>query len=319
MAYEKNGTITAADFNALATRAKTLYGVGNGDYGYGQASYSLGNVSAGDTVTSSQWTTLNNMMTACSLIQGVFSYPIQPPNSLLEPGDLITAHESSAPSSNAYDINGLLSTLENGRFSTPLGVTQVNFSAQPVEANFVWGYNLNPSVTIGCEIVFEWPSADTARYFFNSGGYVYILMQHTNVVTTQDNYWNDILLNRVGSIVMYANLASHSGFAGTVNSALGYYQLATSEQNVYSGASIGADAYWENSAYCNVRYFGSTANGAKGHQVVFRPWLTDPYWDGGVADLVSAGVRLTGGYAYNPNHSGLTVPTFGQSIPWGWV
>ena len=57
MAYTSGDTILDDHYNDFATSVNAIWGSGSGDKGYGQTN-TVSSVSAGSTITASQWTTL---------------------------------------------------------------------------------------------------------------------------------------------------------------------------------------------------------------------------------------------------------------------
>ena len=147
MTYSVNSPIQASDYNALVTSVKTIYGVGNGEYGYGQTAISLvPSVTASvDHVSSSQWTPLRNVLQVLANHQGTsVSLPADPAlnqNYKIKayPG-LLTAvantttnrHQVSNTSMTLYP--GLITTSYSDRKSTRLNSSHIPLSRMPSSA-----------------------------------------------------------------------------------------------------------------------------------------------------------------------------------------
>ena len=69
MAYTSGDTILATHYNSFVSDFNTNWGTGSGDQGYGQSN-TLSTVSAGDTVTATQWSTLLARETTAATHQG---------------------------------------------------------------------------------------------------------------------------------------------------------------------------------------------------------------------------------------------------------
>lgn len=162
MSYSQGGKIDAADYNTFVgtspsstiNRINTVWSVGSGSAGYGQTAISQ--VSAGNTVTATQWASLINTL-----------------NSIL-------THQSGSGSGISATVAGNkinhLSTLSTN--ITTSYTNRLNFASNSAVDAGISGVMTNgwnstsTSATLtrsfGRRAVFA--SADQARYFFNSGG-----------------------------------------------------------------------------------------------------------------------------------------------------
>lgn len=305
MTYESGSKVVASDFNtflggngtsayassvAATNCIGALYGVGYGDRGYGQSAITQNAVvGQTDKITATQWANLRNMMEVLSNHQGT-SVPLLPPSSVFSTSNKITAHESSAPTSDAYDINGYLATLDTNRFNTNGGASMtLTTNAHTSTRATAWGAGSAASIVTEIDVAFG--SNDEARYFFNSGGELRLLGSQPTASTAQDGAWSYILGIRVGIITFSANNTTHSGNAGT-SSAIGYYQLTNVYQTIYSGTNLGNGAYGANDVLVEARYSaGGTTNGAKGSRIRFRVTYSDQY--NGGSDEVSASTSVS--------------------------
>ena len=57
MTYATGQTITTSEYNTFAGQVNDVWGIGSGDYGYGQTN-SISTVAVSNTITATQWTTL---------------------------------------------------------------------------------------------------------------------------------------------------------------------------------------------------------------------------------------------------------------------
>ena len=70
MTYATGQTITTAEFNDFqANYVDKVWGIGSGDYGYGQTN-TVGAVNSGNTITATQWTTLLARLKSAANHQG---------------------------------------------------------------------------------------------------------------------------------------------------------------------------------------------------------------------------------------------------------
>jgi hypothetical protein len=156
-------------------------------------------------------------------------------------------------------------------------------------------------------------SEDAARYFFNSGGEVRFAISHPTG-STQNTNWNTALTN-VGTVAFKAHSTTRTGTAGTPT-AIGYYELTTSDQSILSGA-IGSGAYSTNSIAVSARAATITgANGAKGSQIIFTITLTDSHTNA-FSDICAAGTAVTFAHLKaTAVLSGIVSPTFATTTNW---
>ena len=130
MAYSSGSLILDDDYNIFATgnaagtgdnntaNINTVWGTGTGNKGYGQGT-TVSPVSAGSTITATQWATLLTRMTSIANHQGTSITAISNPNA----GDTIEAY--AALSSNITSIfNNRLNAAANGSDITTNGTTQ---------------------------------------------------------------------------------------------------------------------------------------------------------------------------------------------------
>ncbi|GAG32419.1 unnamed protein product, partial [marine sediment metagenome] len=194
-AYASQGAVDAA-----APCVGAIYGVGYGNRGYGQVGITLTPVAVSQLVATTEWTNMRNALDVCSEHQNGTASVLIPPTSVLDTGDIIQAHESSPPTSDAYDFNSVIAAIEASRFvvdSAKAG-TFATTGASSSTRGSAWGAG---SSSIDCIFDFGFGSENAARYFFNSGGQIRIDMTHP-AGTTQDNDWRTSLITRLGQVRM---------------------------------------------------------------------------------------------------------------------
>lgn len=223
MTYSSGSIIIDDDYNIFATgnaagtgddgvaNINTIWGSGTGDKGYGQST-TITPVSAGSTITATQWATLFTRMTSIANHQGTGITPIGNPGT----GDTISA--AAALSSNITNIfNGRLDATANGTDITSNGTTTTTSA---------WSTSATTTKTI------TFASSDALRYFFNAGGMIRMSFSRSGgTSSTQNTSWTTLLSN-VGTIVVTGSAASKSiasvnytgttkiGGAGTVTTLL---------------------------------------------------------------------------------------------------
>jgi len=199
MAYSSGSTILDDDYNIFATgnaagtgdnntaNINTVLGTGTGDKGYGQTN-TVSAVSAGATITATQWATLLTRMTSLAAHQGTSITAISNPNA----GDTISAY--AALSSNITSIfNNRNNASANGSDITANGTTTTTSS---------WDVRAVTTKTV------TFASADALRYFFNAGGMIRMSFSRSGGTASDKNTeWTD-LLNQTGTIVATGAAAS---------------------------------------------------------------------------------------------------------------
>jgi hypothetical protein len=223
MTYAQGGLIQAADYNGLvggnptdvAGTLNRVWGVGQNDRGYGQTAVSQ--VSAGATVTGSQWASLiNNLNSAYRHNTNSSGTGLAAPTT----GNTILFIST---------LSGYITDIYNNRLSTTGSGTTTTFSSS-YSQSAAGGVSSTGSATR--TVTFS--SVDQCRYFWNAGGTI------TFDVTSVTN--NDGT-SRSGSIVTLANTnfnaktvrarsaAARTGTGGasvTDVTASGFYNLTTS-------------------------------------------------------------------------------------------
>lgn len=313
MTYQIGNIITATDTNTFLTSVRNLYGVGNTDRGYGQTAYALTALTAGEKITSAQLSDFRDALEVLTLSQTGTTPAGLPPSGVFDAGDLIEAHESDAPTSDAYDLDTVISDADTNRL-TAFSLSTGSVSGTSIDTRVgTWG-----SSSGGIELVFDvtWPTTDEARYFFNSGGQIRIALSHPTG-TSQDNDWNTSLSTRVGQIRFGAHSTVMQGSLG-FSAALGYYEMSSSIQTIYSDLVVGSSPYGANTLRLQYIAIGSAANGGPGNGIRFTIRLTDGHTSA-FSDSVSAGTAATFSYAKNSYLSSPTITTPTGAVNSAWT
>ena len=200
MAYSSGSVILDDDYNIFATgnaagtgdnntaNINTVLGTGTGDKGYGQSN-TVSAVSAGSTITATQWATLLSRMTSLAAHQGTSITAISNPNA----GDTIEAY--AALSSNITSIfNNRNNAAANGTDITTNGTTTTTST---------WDVRATTSKTV------TFADAASLRYFFNAGGMIRMNFSLTGGSDTKSQEWAD-LLTKTGTIVVTGAAASET-------------------------------------------------------------------------------------------------------------
>ena len=196
MSYTVGGLIEATDYNGFvntgANNINKVWSTGTGDSGWGQTAIST--VSAGGTVTATQWATLvANLATAGTQTSSTLTSRTQP----------VAGNTISILANVATDIN----TVTNNRGNAAASGTQYGIFTGAVSKTTATGSGTTAwTITFTQTVTFA--SANAARYFFNAGGIIRLNYGKTSTGTDHDPDWNT-LAGQCGSI----------NFTGRVNGA----------------------------------------------------------------------------------------------------
>jgi len=237
MAYSTGDTILDDEYNTLATgnaagsgdngtaNLNTLWGTGTGDYGYGETGSVISAVSAGGTITATQWETLVGRMETIAAHQGSSVTAV----STITAGDTITALANFQTDVNTIWANRLNATASGSAIGSTSSGTNV------------WTGEQNTTMTL------TFASENAARYYFNAGGLVTFTFSRTGGTTNDKNTeWSDLCTN-MGTIT-FSGSDSHSvagtaytgttqtggyaGGAGSAKSTIDYHALTGSYQQL---------------------------------------------------------------------------------------
>jgi len=247
MAYTAGDTILDDEYNTFVTgnaagtgdngvnNVNTLWGTGTLDKGYGETGSVLASVSAGSTITATQW---NNFLDRIELIathQGstVTAY------STLSAGGTIAALATVATD---------LATITTNRLdATASGATVTTSGASSTTASWTTSLNTTQRLTFA--------SANALRYFFNAGGLIRMTFSRSGGTSNNKNTEWTNLCNDMGTIY-FSGSTSHTvngtaltgvtqvggaaGGAGSSKATLDVYNLTTSNQQLIIKYSDGA-------------------------------------------------------------------------------
>ena len=290
MTYSVGGLIQDTDYNGFVNTTPNaningVWSTGSGSSGWGQSA--VATVSAGGTVTATQWATLVN--TIASMAN--------------QTGTTITSR--AAPTS------GTLISVLSAVNTDLTNITTNRGNAVAVGSQFTgWsGTNSKTTTTSGATwtITFTntitWASADAARYFFNAGGRIKWETSKTSTGTEADDEWNDLANTLVGDIYITGGTGTQTiagtaytgttkiGGTGAPNTLLtttGWYDLTTTDTIIYKQF---ADTAPYTSQYIQI----SAKTAGSGTQLVLTTLWSDPGGSGaGSTDAISGGTATTG-------------------------
>lgn len=310
MAYVKGNNILASDLNGFLATVRSVYGTGNGNRGYGQTAVTQNDVVAGSTIGAAEWTNIRTMINTCASHQGTAT-TLLPTSGLLATGQSIIAHEVDPPSSNAYDLNGVIANIDTNRLTAAGGSMTLTSSAYTVTRASSWG---SGNSTITCTVDVSFTSEDQARYFFNSGGEIRIRPTHSNTTGLQNQNWNSLLSSKVGTMTMKASSFSITGTQTSAVTSTGFYSLTTTASTIFNGTNIGTGAYASNDFTVTAQVLNKVGtNGGNGNAIRFVFLFRDEHT--GVSDTVASGTNVIfDHYRATTYMTGIVVPGYTTQV-----
>ena len=292
--------ILASDFNAIQSIIATVLGSGSGTLGYGQTVTSS-QVAVGQKITAAQWIALRNDLLAARQHQtgNNESGNLTLPNT----GILVKYSDWNA----YYQYAQLIQT--NALVQPPAGQASLA-TLSSSQRTTAWNGTINHTVTL------NFGSNANARYYFNSGSNIQFSASLTNIPVdgsqAKGNDWATLLSN-MGTITMNYNSTTNTG-SGTPASSIGFYQLTTSPQTLFTKATS-SPTYTPNQydIYGQVDGTGSIVTFTISFQDLSgqpnAPWGTDENVEGSLTSTVqgyyASGSNVTvGGYTPSVTSSG---------------
>jgi len=245
-----------------------VYDVGFGDSGYGQVVNGepgvSGPVAANDDVQSVEWDEFLDAAEICRSHQG--SSTTFPPNSSVEPGDVIVAEINPPTITGNFDIPASLLTLDANRLTADGGSTTLFSNVLNSTRVVSWSIQLVHQFRVTFVVV------DDARYFFNSGGEIRFRGSRSGGAgSSQNASWTALLANWIPTFNHTLTTAPTSGSG----SGIGYFDLTLGFQTLATLTDGGA--YGLNVITLKGRTVDGPggANGDNGRVLEFRVEYTD--------------------------------------------
>lgn len=256
MTYASGGTIEATDYNGFVSTGSpnlnNIWGTGSLDSGWGQTAVST--VSAGATVSATQWTSLFSTITSAANHTNTSITALTNPNA----GDTITYISSVGPD---------LVTINSARNNA--GAVGTTITANGVATrSTAWSTSLTATHTI------TFASANAARYFFNAGGRItWAGARSGGSATSQNTAWTNLLTacgtlnwttgtsnqNIAGTFYTGTTKTGGSGTPTTLLTDVGFYDLTTLDQEVFKQF---ASTYLYEANYLTVNIKANAAAGS---------------------------------------------------------
>jgi len=207
------GNAAGTGDNSVAN-LNTVWGTGNSDKGYGQTGTVLSAVSAGATITATEWATMLTRMQTIADHQGSSITPIAGPTV----GNTISAF-TALDSNITTTFNNRLNNVANGTDAT---------NTQDGTGSWTVSTTHTLTVTFG--------SVNQTRYFFNAGGEIrFSFARSGGTAHTKNTEWTD-LCNDSGTIIFGARSTTATGQSGANNILLtstGYYDITTGDTIIW--------------------------------------------------------------------------------------
>lgn len=297
MTYASGSPIQASDLaGSWYPTLSAIYGIGNGNTGYGQSAITLTSPAQGSPVTAAQWANLRNVLSVLRNHQvnnntGLMAAP--------------TAGSTIAVDGN---LSSLVTAANTDRLAAGAGSMTLTSGAHTVTRTSSW------AATITAVVDVNFGSEDAARFFFNSGGHIRMALTHPPGVaqptTQQDGAWHD-LCNRVGTLTIGSSSFSSTGTAASMVGTGGFYGLTTTDTQIYAALNAGAGQYSANDVIFNasVRNRAGT-NGGNGNTIRVTVTLADQHANA-FYDAVASGTVLTfSHYRATTYLTGIVSPTY---------
>lgn len=293
MTYNVGGLIEATDYNGFVSttsgaNVNGIWGTGSTDSGYGQTA--LSTVSAGGTVTATQWASLVNTIASMASHQGT----------------TITSRTAPVVGDTISILNALntdLTTLTTNRGNAAANGSQVATFSGSVSKTTTTGSGSSAwTITFTHTITFA--DANAARYFFNAGGRIKWDVNKTSTGTAADTEWNDLAGTLCGDIFITGGSGTQTiagaSYTGTTKSGgtgsptvlsttTGWYDLTTSNTTLYQ-------QYADTAPYTGQYIQLQARTAGSGTQLVLTTTWVDPGGSGaGSTDQISGGTATNSG------------------------
>jgi hypothetical protein len=203
MTYSVGGLIQATDYNGFVSttagaNVNATWSTGATNAGWGQTA--LGTVSAGGTVTATQWSSLVNTLSTMALQTGT---------TITSRSNPTTGQTISVLAAVNTDLTNCYTNRGNAAAS---GTAYGTFSGTTSKTTATGSGNATWTITFTHTVTF--PSADQARYFFNAGGIIKLQYGKSSTGTDHDADWNTFA-GQVGSINITGGAQTIAGQAYT--------------------------------------------------------------------------------------------------------
>lgn len=266
MTYSVASTILRDDYNIFATGAangsatnsgnvNNLWGTGNGQYGWGQST-TISAVSAGNTITAAQWSTLS------SRINSIRSH---------QTGTGVTFTNTTGGATSNFTAGQIVYHVSNLSSALSTAYTAANTASATTGSMACYSTAQQGSTTTVSQALsnvsnneffmsFTWSDAGAMRYFFNAGGYLEFAFSMTNSGTQKTQDWSN-LASDLGTIRFGGLGTAYVGYSGTwnTNANTGLSNVTTTETLWWKKFNdTGTADYNNNYVQCTVYQSGAS-------------------------------------------------------------
>ena len=224
MAYQQGDTITATDYNNFVANVNAVIGTGSGDKGYGLSEVST--VSAGATISATQWNNLLGGLQKAANHQGT---------TLTNASNTVSTGGNILPLSN---LGADITLIDTNRLTAAGANMSTGVAGTSSSRTTAWSTQIQHVFTV------TYASADAARYFFNSGGKIKMAFSRSGGSSTNQNTAWTNLFSDMGTVTFGATSTSISGTSQGGNGAagsVGFHQLTGTPAEILNITSSSAD------------------------------------------------------------------------------
>lgn len=245
-----NSTIVKADYNSIRDKIVNVLGTGSGNTGWGQDSKIVSSaVSESSKVTINEWANLRlDIINSWKHING--SNPV---TAQVIEGQTVRYTSSFTPDTGTLDVpqrqyDVWADTIVTNRFLVGAGESALS-SVQSTSRDGSW------ITQSSCIVTFTFPTANEARYFFNSGGQIRISGSRSGGTTSSQNTSWTSLLSTIGTQGFGGN---NPGTGTSPSNGLNWYRCTNSFQTYYTGSA--SSPYGSNNLQLQARCTDVTSN-----------------------------------------------------------
>jgi hypothetical protein len=268
MSYASGGLIQAADFNGIANGTSGaniawVWGTGYGNVGYGQSTTALTSLSSGAQVTAAQWSSMLAVLNNALGHQRGAGAQLGPLN--YTTGQTITYFANVTGAASAINQAANIAAFSSQGTTATGGTFSPGIAAATATAYNA--YYATRTVTFA--------SGDAARYFFNAGGQLNLVIISVAVTTAsaRSNDAQTLIATNVGGFSAFRNTTGggKTGTGGTTNTnstTIGYRNLTTAQQTLVDITSSTA-SYTTDVANIRVRSNGTVGTAGDTGSIIY--------------------------------------------------
>jgi hypothetical protein len=294
MTYSQGSLIEATDYNGFVStnsnaNLNDIWATGSLDKGYGQTA--LSTVSAGGTVTATQWASLVNNISSIASHTGTTITSRTAPTA----GNTITVLSNVATDLTNITTNRGNAVANGSQYGIFSGTT--SRTASTGSGSTPWTITWTHTVTFA--------SANAARWFFNAGGRIKIEFSKTSTGTEADDEWNDLANTLCGDLFFTGGTGTQTiagtaytgttrvggtGTPTTLSTTTGFFDLLTSDTEIYLQF---ADTAPYTGNFIRVRAKADAAVGSATVITFTTAWFDPGGSPAGSTDVITGGTGVT--------------------------